>query len=160
MGLANNAEEEIIDIDLSPIRKKRFRVDGDNNRILELNTSDTSIVSRLNEVYPKLQELAQTAANNMDLDDDDYIGLEKASKVLKDTDDKMREYVDYIFDADVSEKCVPSGSMWDPFDGKFTFEWVIERIGALYENNFNQEFRKLSQRMKKHTDKYIGKKKK
>ena len=32
------------DIDLSAIRKKRFRIDGDNNRFIELNTSDMNIL--------------------------------------------------------------------------------------------------------------------
>lgn len=160
MGLANNVDENVVDLDLSVIRKKRFRVDGDNNRILELNTSDTGIVSRLNETYPKLQKLAQDAAELIHIDEDDIdSSLDSTASALKEMDTKMREYVDYIFDADVSAKCVPSGSMWDLFNGTFTFEHVIEKIGALYENNFNNEFKKLSQRAKKHTDKYIGKKK-
>ena len=67
----NSVDDNVVDLDLSVIRKKRFRVDGDNNRILELNTSDVGIVSRLNEVYPKLQKLAQDAAGLIDSENDE-----------------------------------------------------------------------------------------
>ena len=156
----NSVDENVVDLDFSVIRKTKFRVDGDNNRILELNTSDTSIVSRLDDAYPKLQKLAQEAANSIEIDEDDIEkGLRTTSLALKKTDAKMRELVDYIFDADVSAKCLPSGTMWDLHNGRFAFELVIERIGALYEDNFKREFGLLNQKMKKHTDKYIGKKK-
>ena len=44
-------------IDLSATKTKRFTVDNDKNRVLELDTSDLSIISRLNEVYPKIDSL-------------------------------------------------------------------------------------------------------
>ena len=45
---------DVIDIDLSPTKKKSFRIDGDNSRIIYLNTSDVNIAIRLEELYPKL----------------------------------------------------------------------------------------------------------
>ena len=44
-------------IDLSVLRKKRFTLNGDVNRILELDTADLSIVQRLSEAYPELEKL-------------------------------------------------------------------------------------------------------
>lgn len=153
MGLQNG---EVIDIDLSVTARKRFRIDGDNDRILELNTSDTSIVGRLQETYPKLQELAQKAASMIELDESGEVAdLSSVADVLKETDAQMREYIDYIFDADVSAKCAPDGYMWDPFNGKFRFEHIIETIGNLYGQNYTSEFNRLSSRVKKHTDKYL-----
>ena len=52
----------VVDIELGSLRKQRFRINGDNNRILELNTSDMGIITRLSELYPKLQELADKAS--------------------------------------------------------------------------------------------------
>ena len=46
--------EDIQDIDLSAIKKKRFRINGDSSKILELNTSDLSISSRLSAAYERL----------------------------------------------------------------------------------------------------------
>lgn len=144
------------DIDLSTIRKKRFRINGDNNTILELNTSDMSIVSRLDKLYPKLQQLSQDAAVqklNMEEFNDDS-SIKELSDVLKRIDMAMRDIVDEIFDSNVSEVCVPEGSMFDPFNGEFRFEHIIDVLSKLYENNFNAEFKKMSARLKKKTSKY------
>ena len=50
-------DNDIQDIDLSSLRKKRFRIDGDNNRIIELNTSDAGFLVRLNKLYPKMRSI-------------------------------------------------------------------------------------------------------
>lgn len=156
-----HTNDNIIDIDLSATRKKRFRINGDNNRILELDTSDFSIIKRLNTIYPKLNKLMQEAAQVMSVDDGDDVSAEesiaKASDALTDIDNKMREYLDELFDTNVSEVCAPSGSMYDPFAGKFRYEHIIETLSSLYENNFNREFNLMRERVQKHTDKYTRK---
>lgn len=144
------------DIDLSATRKKRFRIDGDNNRYLELNTSDMSIITRLNNLYPKLEKLSQDASlkqlNKQEAEDEK--ALTKLSNALTKIDVQMRQIIDEIFDSNVSEVCAPSGSMFDPFNGEFRFEHIIDVLTKLYENNINSEFKKMSARMKKRTSKY------
>lgn len=154
-------DEDIIDIDLSPIRKKRFRINGDRDKILELNTSDMNIIPRLEESYPKLSKLVEEASDkilaqteNIDEDSESDIELAPIADTLRDIDTEMRKWVDYIFDADVSKVCAENGSMYDPFNGKFRFEHIIDAISALYENNLKTEFDKVSNRVKKHTSKY------
>lgn len=144
------------DIDLSVTRKKRFRIDGDNNRYLELNTSDMNIITRLNNLYPKLQKLSQDAAvKQLDKDEtDDEKVIARISNALVKIDVQMRQILDEIFDSNVSEMCAPNGSMFDPFNGEFRFEHIIDVISKLYKNNLNNEFKKMSAKMKKHTDKY------
>lgn len=145
-------------IDLSATRKKCFHVNrgqgtgGD----LYLNISDMSIITRLEELYPKLQKLSQEASvKQLDIknnSDEKYIT--KMSQALKRIDVQMRDIVDEIFDSNVSEICAPDGSMFDPFNGEFRFEHIIGEISKLYENNVNEEFRKMSDRMSKRTSKY------
>lgn len=144
------------EIDLSAIRKKRFRIDGDNNRYLELNTSDFGIINRLNDLYPRLERLAQDASvKQLDKQDtDDEQAIQKISKALTKIDMEMRNVLDEIFDSNVSEMCAPSGTMFDPFNGEFRFEHIIDVISKLYTNNLNTEFKKMSAKMKKHTAKY------
>lgn len=156
----NTAEAKIPefdgDIDLSATRKKRFRIDGDNNRYLELNTSDMSIISRLEQLYPKLQKLSQDASiKQLDKnEEDDEKTLTKISNALIKIDMEMRKIVDEIFDSNVSEVCAPSGSMFDPFNGEFRFEHIIDVLSKLYENNLNAEFKKMADKLKKRTSKY------
>lgn len=40
-------QDDIIDVEIKPIKRKRFRLNGDNNKIIELNTSDLNISVRL-----------------------------------------------------------------------------------------------------------------
>lgn len=150
-------EPEIRNIDLSSTRKKRFTIDGDPNRVLELNTSDLTIVNRLEEMYPKLMELSRKAVNQIpeDLNVATEDGLHTLSEVLADIDVEMRGNLDYIFDSNVSEVCAPTGSMYDPFNGKFRFEHIIEKLSDEYENNMKREYRRISAKVQKHTSKYV-----
>jgi len=156
----NVADENIIDIDLSAIKKQRFRINGDNNKILELNTSDIGIIPRLEETYPKLialqNKVASLAEINEEADDDTL--LSSTAKKLKEIDAGMRESLDYIFQSNVSEICGSEGSMYDPIDGVFRYEHIIERLSKLYENSFESEFAKMKQRVDKHASKYTKKK--
>lgn len=157
-------QQDITDISLSVVRKKRFRIDGDDNRIIELNTSDLNILARLKETYPKLVALAEDAFKNLPEVDGtaenyDFVTDEATSKLvtaLTDADKKMRELIDYIFDSNVSELCAPSGSMYDPINGAFRFEHIINTLSALYETDISTEMGKVATRVKKHTDKYTG----
>lgn len=150
--------DKIINLDLSPIRKKRIAINGDESRILELNTSDLNITNRLSEAYPKLTELAhQISTLVMPETEDDVADLKAAADAWKAIDDEMRNLMDYIFDSNVSEMCAPSGSMYDPINGKLRFEWLIDILSDLYERELQAEFNKVTKRIEKHTNKYVKK---
>lgn len=164
MTKTKTVPDGIQDINLSVIRKKRFRIDGDDSRILELNTSDLNILARLREAYPKLVTLANDAfaqIPEVDVQPESYDfmtdeGTTKVIEALKDADEKMRELMDYIFDSNISELCAPSGSMYDPLNGKFRFEHILDTLANLYEADVSAELNRISSRVKKHTSKYTG----
>lgn len=145
-------------IDLSETRRKCFHVNRGSGAggDLYLNTSDMNIITRLEELYPKLQKLSQDASiKQLDIKDatnEKYVS--KISQALKRIDTQMRDIIDEIFDSNVSEICAPDGSMFDPFNGDFRFEHIISKISALYDANVNDEFKKMSDKMKKRTSKY------
>ena len=155
-------KNDVIDISLSGIQKKRFRIDGDNDRILELNTSDLNLLSRLKDAYPKLVSLAEDAFKKWPeeketTEDTDFMTDENITAtidILKDVDAEMRKLLDYIFDSNVSEVCAPSGSMYDPLNGKLRYEHIIECLTGLYEKDISAEMNKIAKRVNKHTDKY------
>ena len=154
-----------LDLDLSATRKKRIRINGDNNAILELNTSDMNIASRAEKVYQELIELAEKVPEisvDVEVENGEDISEESLKKVgdmLTDLDKQMRIKLDELFDAPVSEICAPHGSMYDPFDGKYRFEHIIEGLAKLYENNFTAEVEKIKKNINKHTAKYTKSKK-
>lgn len=148
----------IIDIDLSATRKKKIRVDGDDNRILELDTSDMNIVVRLRDGYEKLESLMKEI-NDLQISDtgDIKTDITELGNVVEDIDTKMRNVLDEIFDSNVSEICAPSGSMYDMFNGEYRFEHILKALTPLYENNIDKEYEKMKKRVQKHTDKYVKK---
>ena len=158
-------EPEVTDIDLGYVEKKRFRICGDFNRMLELNVSDLNITARLKEGYPKLQDLlkeAQEKILSIPDTDDGMVDLGALADALADIDKKMRDVIDYIFDTNASAVCVPSGNMYDPVQGQFRFERIIEKLSALYSTGLDAEFKALKARMdkiEKKTNKYTKKSK-
>ena len=155
---------DVVDISLSAMRKKRIRLDGDDNRIIELNTSDLNILSRLKEAYPKLVSFTQEAVNkwpDTEIADGENIyestELNDVIIILQDIDKKMRDLIDYIFDSEIADICAPFGSMYDPVNGEFRFEHIINTLSTLYESDLSSELKKMSTRINKHTSKYTGK---
>lgn len=159
--LPNDNMENVIDLDLSAIKKKRIRINGDNNAILELNTSDAGILARLedaekrmNSVLDKmmsLQDKTEAIENEEDVTEE---ARQDLSKTITELDNEMRDTIDYVFDANVSEVCVPSGTMFDPIEGMFRYEHIIDKLIELYEQNIKAESRKMQARISKHTKKY------
>lgn len=147
-------------IDLSVLRKKRFTLDGDPNRVLELDTADLSIVQRLAEAYPNLDglqyEVSQITEGIEAKDETIAQDMSTMATRLKDADDKMRELLDYIFDSNVSEMCAPNGSMYDPIGGQLRYEHLISILISLYEENLANEMKRVQKRVKSHTAKYTG----
>lgn len=155
-------EPEITDIDLGFVEKKKFRINGDFNRMLELNVSDLNVFSRLKSNYPKLVKLLKDAQEKMtsipdDLEDNTEL-LSKIADNLDSIDKQMREIIDQIFDTNASEVCAPSGNMFDPVDGQWRFERIIDKLSTLYANGLNAEFSKLKANVEKKTSKYTKKK--
>lgn len=156
-------EPEVIDVDLGFVEKKKFRIAGDFNRMLELNVSDLNIASRLKTGYPKLKELLSDAQKTIEAIPDDLEGEELLGELadrLADIDKKMRDTIDFIFDTNASAVCAPSGNMYDPVGGQFRFEHIIEKLATLYTNGLDKEFEQIKNRVEKKTAKYTKKGKK
>lgn len=156
-----NPVNNIIDLDLSFTEKKKFRFGHDDNRIVELNTSDMNIIARISDGYPKLTALQEQAAKLMDdveFDTEDttsvMTGISTIAERLKTVDEAMRGLIDYMFDAPVSAVAAPDGSMYDPFNGSFRFEYIITLLMNQYETNLKNEYSKMEKQLTKHTAKY------
>lgn len=156
-------DANIVDVDLGFVEKKRFRINGDPHRVLDLNVSDLNTFARLREGYPKLTKLLEEAKEKIDsipddLDDNSVI-LSQLADTLTEIDAEMRKIVDYIFDANASAVCAPSGNMFDPVDGQWRFERIIDRLSTLYTNGLHAEFDKMKANVEKKVSKYTKKKK-
>ena len=157
MGLTDN-NEQVVDIQLvNP--KRKFRINGDNSMIIELNISDVNIAVRLKEVYKKLDAMSKKASTLL-IDKEDATTEEEVATVsdaLVELDKEMRELVDYLFDSDVCSVCAKDMNMYSMVNGEFWFEHVITTLSRLYEANIQSEVDKMNERIHNHTGKYTGK---
>lgn len=148
MGLTENKKVDgVIDLNIDGIKKTKFRINGNNNAILELNLSDLSIAERLETGYKNLQKELEGISK---LPEDADITAE-----LKKADQAMRKELDYIFDSNVSEVCGSGGSMYDMKNGEFRFESILNALTNLYSEALNEEYQKMKTRIQQHTDKYV-----
>lgn len=142
---------DIIDIQIKEVPKQKFRINGDDSRVLALNLSDLNVSIRLQKGYDELARLMKEISDTP-TDTEDFRGL---TKNLEKIDKEMRKQLDYIFDSNVSEVCAPSGNMYDPYNGTFRYESILDSLTKLYTDNLNEEYRKMRKRLSKHTDKYL-----
>lgn len=152
--------DNIIDLDLSSSARTKIRINGDNSKVLELNLSDIGIITRLNDAYPKLDDLQAevtkvTSADNIE----DEEALSIISEQFKVINQKMKDLVDFIFDFPVSAICCDGGSMYDPVAGQYRFEYIIENLSKLYGDTINAEYKRMKNRVETHTAKYTKKRK-
>lgn len=154
----------VIDLNIDSVKLKRIRVNGNNDAILELNIADLGISHRLPEAYERLNVIMSEVADELGKTPDDVDSLTDESVKLigdnlKKLDDNMRKEIDYIFDAPVSEVCLPHGSMYDPYQGMYQYEHIIDALTSLYESNLNREFGLMRKRVAERTEKYTRLKK-
>ena len=140
--------DNVIDLDIKGIQRTNIRINGRDDSILSLNLSDINLIPRLQKSYEKIEK-SLNALSKIDIKSADFEADVKA------IDKSMREVVDYIFDAPVSEVCCKQGTMFDLKDGEYTFEHIIGTLLELYGKNMTNEFDQMKKRIKKHTDKYI-----
>ena len=155
-------EPEITDVKLGFVEKKKFRIEGDNKRILELNVSDLNIMSRLKVGYPKLNSLFDEAQKKIASIPENAEGMDLISDMadkLEEIDKDMRETIDYIFDTNASEIVAPTGNMYDPVGGQLRYMRVLDTLTGLYTNGLHAEFDKMKNRVEKRASKYTKKKK-
>lgn len=161
----NSAQEPQV-LNIRGASRQRFLINGDPNKVLELNITDLGVIERIHLYYPKLKEIElkvnQIKADNIlteDGTDFDEEGTQKFVNSLNECDSEMRKYMDLIFDAEVSNVCDCGGTMYDPMDGQLRYECIIADLSEAYGDAFKQEFNKMSAKRESHTSKYTKKKK-
>lgn len=153
--------DNVIDLNIKGIGKKRIRINGDDSKIIELNTSDSNILKRFTEGYSEFLEWKDKYIAEMSTVDEktDIKSIEYWKQIvatLKPIDEKMREIMNYIFNADVSSVC--DGAMYDIVeDGKMRFESILEALISLYEDTITNNYKKMSARASELAKDYIVK---
>ena len=153
-----NTKDMTTDIDISGIEKKRFRLDKDDNKIIYLATTDLNILPRLESAIKEINKLQdkhnEFAAKYASVSDADENNISEISSYFAEIEKAMRDQINYIFDYDVCTPALGAASVFDPVDGQFKYEYLINRLIALYEKDIRKETRIMQERISKHTAKY------
>ena len=158
-AIITKPDTDVIDISIAPGKIKKFRIDGDDNRIIRLDVSDNNVAVRASERIPALKELEQQirdfGKSSEDEDGDDVEArLVRFATEYKNIDSAMKAHIDYIFNADVSEACCNGASMYDIIDGYMRYEIIFDQLRRLYDAESASELKKVKERVAKHTAKY------
>lgn len=146
--------------------REKFFVDGDENRVIELDVNDVNLVNRLTDAVPKMQELDKRwtelnkSAEAIQIGEDVAENLEEVnnfSATFKSIETEIRKILDDAFDSPgMSDTILGTTSAFSPVNGKFKYEQIIDVLVGLYETNIKKEAEKFNRtKVKKKTAKYI-----
>ena len=155
---------EIKNINLNLNTKQRFTVDGDANKVIELDTHDINVAKRLSEsinmmdeLRDKWNELTEKSAQVVEGKEITLETNDELTQLLDELETKMRGIVDFIFDSEgLCDIILGNSSIFTPVNGKTKYEQIIDGITGLYEDSIKAETEKLNKRkIANKTAKYV-----
>ena len=149
-------QAKVINLDLSATKGTKIQVNGNPEASFTLNLSDFGIYNRMKDGIQQLYDLFESLKEKMGnkAEEETPEGADENTdtttpilEVMAEMDKKMRDTMDYIFSAPVSDVCAPEGYMFDLFDGQLRFEHILNALTSLYEKNVNREYYNLKSRI-------------
>ena len=145
-------QAKVINLDLSATKGTKIQVNGNPEASFTLNLSDFGIYNRMKDGIQQLYDLFESLKEKMGnkAEEETPEGTDTTTPILEvmaEMDKKMRDTMDYIFSAPVSDVCAPEGYMFDLFDGQLRFEHILNALTSLYEKNVNREYYNLKSRI-------------
>lgn len=163
---------EMRNINLDIDTRQKFSINGDPNKVIELDTRDINIVNRYKESIDKMKSMQDDYANlhaiyeeMQAIEDGENASEERLAKVGEFTDEmakierKMRDVIDYIFDTKMCDTICGNSSIFSPVNNqRVKFEQILDTFSALYEKDVKSNMAKISKnRVKQRTAKYAHK---
>lgn len=163
---------EMRNINLDIDTRQKFSINGDPNKVIELDTRDINIVNRYKESIDKMKSMQDdyarlnTISKEMsEISDGENAEEETLKKVteftdkMKELERAMRDVIDYIFDTKMSDTICGNSSIFSPVNGKSVkFEQILDTFAGLYEKDIKSDMVKINkEKIKKRTTKYAHK---
>ena len=142
-------------INLAVDTVKSFTINGDENRVVEFDTSDYGIIERFSEC---LDRMDAAAAHYESIKKDD--SLTDMAEKMKKADEEMYDIIDYIFDSKLARIALNGKSPFAPAKGKgmYKFEEILIQFLSQCEKDLQKGFEKINKaHVNKHTGKYTKK---
>ena len=162
--------EQIQNINLNINTRKKFSIDGNPNKIIELDINDINIAKRyadsiermksLSKIYDEMKATmndlnAETVAN----EDTALTAINKFSEQMGALETEMRDIIDFIFDSPISDIILENTSAFSPVQGKYVkYEQILEVLSNLYTKSIKADMDKINKRnISKYTTRYVKK---
>ena len=133
-------------------KRKRFAVDGDETRYIEIDTGDTGILARWSGVKKWFESAQERLAAMPKIEENTEESVDKFSEEFNALSEEVRQQLNTLFDSDVCTPIVGNGSMLRTVNGEPLFLITLETLLPLYEADIKVEMKKVE----KHTAKYRG----
>ena len=163
---------EMRNINLDVDTRQKFSINGDPNKVIELDTRDINIVNRYKESidkmksmqddYARLNTISKEMSEISDGENAEEETLEKVTEFtdkMKELERAMRDVIDYIFDTKMCDTICGNSSIFSPVNGKCVkFEQILDTFANLYEKDIKSDMAKINkEKIKKRTTKYAHK---
>jgi hypothetical protein len=121
---------------------KSYAINGDENNVVRINTSDYGIFTRAKEKENEMSALATKASK---AEEEDNL------TVLKKVEQEVRDLLNYIFNADVCTPAFGNANCLSPCDGEFLFISFFDALMKILEEEMLEETQKFNDHVSKYT---------
>lgn len=129
---------------------KTYDIVNQNDKVLgqfSFNPSDTDIIKRYNKAVDNFQTVFEEIGKVQD--------ESNIEEVINKLDEKTYEFIDSIFNAEVSQNFFSIMGPFSPLaSGQFFVESVIDAIGQAIQAETGERVKKINKKIQKHTSKY------
>lgn len=129
---------------------KTYDIVNQDDKLLgqfSFNPSDTNIIHRHAEVVEALEKL--------EMDISSKVEEKSLNEAFKEIETVVYEKINYLLDADVSEKFFSIMGPFSPLaSGQFFIETVLDAIGQAISAETGARVKKINSKIQKHTSKY------
>lgn len=125
---------------------KQYSINGDENAVISIRTNDYAILDRIKKALKNTEQISQEYKGKQVNSDDD------ANEIFVSADKKIREQINYIFNADVCSKAFGQANCLSPCDdGNVLFENFLNAIVPLIRSNISAAQKEQNKRIEKYT---------
>lgn len=160
-NIKNNSNSVEIVIDDGAVRVPIKNKQGEEIGVFTFHPTDVNIVKRYNEIVDKFDEITAPLENVSIAPDGTAADTNDAAAAtaLSEAEKRLFEAVDYLFDGNMSEAFFGKMNPFSPVNGYFYCESAINAVGKLINSKFDQETKRIENRVNRYTRRYMAKNK-
>ena len=125
---------------------KSYTINGDESKVIYINTSDLGIPKRAKQAEKELKKIADECANI-----EDSLSIDESIELLDKFDGQVKKIIDYIFNADVSEIVFGRTNSLSMVDGKPVFQNFLDAVIPEIVKDTDKEYKKSQKNITKYT---------